>query len=47
MITLEDGKEYKYGSVYKKTLNYKGKVVEVTFQKLKDGVISISNAWVK
>ena len=25
----------------------KGKVVEVTFQKLKDGVISISNAWVK
>lgn len=37
----------KYGSAYKKTLNYKGKVVEVTFQKLKDGVISISNAWVK
>lgn len=44
---LIDGKESKYGSAYKKTLNYKGKVVEVTFQKLKDGVISISNAWVK
>lgn len=44
---LIDGKESRYGSVYKKTLNYKGKVVEVTFQKLKDGVISISNAWVK
>lgn len=44
---LIEGKESKYGSAYKKTLNYKGKVVEVTFQKLKNGVISISNAWVK
>lgn len=44
---LIDGKESRYGSAYKRTLNYKGKVVEVTFQKLKDGVISISNAWVK
>lgn len=44
---LIEGKESKYGSAYKKTLNYKGKVVEVTFQKLKNGIISISNAWVK
>ncbi|MBS5776245.1 polymorphic toxin type 35 domain-containing protein [Finegoldia magna] len=44
---LIDGRESRYGSAYKRTLNYKGKVVEVTFQKLKDGVISISNAWVK
>ena len=44
---LIEGKESRYGSPYKKTLNYKGEVVEVTFQKLKDGVISISNGWVK
>ncbi|WP_308579489.1 polymorphic toxin type 35 domain-containing protein [uncultured Oribacterium sp.] len=44
---LTDGKESQYGSAYKKTLNYKGKVVEVTFQKLNNGVIFISNAWVK
>lgn len=44
---MKEGSEPTYGRAYKKTLRYKGKVVEVTYQKLKDGVIKISNAWVK
>ncbi|MBU5425428.1 hypothetical protein KQI41_03290 [Tissierella pigra] len=44
---MKEGSESAYGSAYKKTLRYKGEVVEVTYQKLKDGVIKISNAWVK
>lgn len=44
---MKKGTESKYGSAYKVTYKYKGKIVEVTYQKLKNGVISISNAWVK
>lgn len=44
---MKEGSESRYGSAYKKTLRCKGKVVEVTYQKLRDGVIKISNAWVK
>lgn len=36
-----------YGSGLKITYKYRGKVFEVKYQKLKDGVISISKAWVK
>ena len=44
---LTEGKEELYGRAYKKVLEYKGKTIEVTYQKLKDGIISISDGWVK
>ncbi len=42
-----EGAENTYKSVYSKTLEIGGKIVEVTYNKLKDGVIKISDAWVR
>jgi RHS repeat-associated protein len=44
---MKNGKESDYGSARQKTKKIKGKTVVVTFVRLKDGTIRISNAWVK
>jgi RHS repeat-associated protein len=44
---MTSGKESSYGSARQKTKKIKKKTVVVTFVRLKDGSIRISNAWVK
>ncbi|STC72739.1 Uncharacterised protein [Clostridium botulinum] len=44
---LNEGVEGTYKSVYSKTLNINGNIVEVTYVKLKNGIIKISDAWIR
>ncbi len=44
--TMLNGTEMTHKGVYKKVLDFNGKVVEVTYKKLSNGYIAISDAWV-
>ena len=44
---MENGTEEISGKAFKKSLSIDGKIIEVTYQKLSDGKIAISDAWVK
>lgn len=44
---MEKGTEEISGKAFKKSLTINGKIVEVTYQKLSNGKIAISDAWVK
>ena len=44
---MQEGIEQPYKSVFSKTLEVNGHVVEVTYAKLSDGTIKISDAWVR
>ncbi|KXT59609.1 polymorphic toxin type 35 domain-containing protein [Lactococcus sp. DD01] len=44
---MQNGIEEISGKAFKKTLTINGKTVEVTYQKLSNGKIAISDAWVK
>lgn len=44
---MENGTEGSYKGVFSKTLEVGGEIVEVTYTKLENGVIKISDAWVR
>ncbi|MDR0299415.1 MAG: hypothetical protein LBI13_04960, partial [Streptococcaceae bacterium] len=44
---MEEGTEGPYRGVFKKALEVNGKIVEVTYNKMENGEIKISDAWIK